>query len=147
MNEVIQARKRKRHSRIRRSTAAPLQVSIAPLPSIDWTAVFAQFPQEPAKTFPDAVWNAYKDNGWIKYKPEGRLGFELARMVARDPDVPDWVKLLANIVAGFFVVDGFNATAEGVRKDAERVRAMARINAPAPPLFPSWPFETLSRPV
>lgn len=145
MNEVIQPRKRYRH--IRRSTAAPRQVSIAPLPSIDWAAVFAQLPQEPAKTFPDAIWNAYKDNGWVKYKPEGRLGFELARIVARDPNVPDWGKLLANIVAGFFVVDGFNATAEGVRKDAERARALARITAPAPQLLPAWPFETFSRPV
>jgi hypothetical protein len=116
------------------------------LPSIDWPAVFAQFPQEPAKTLPDALWNAYKDNGWVKYKPEGRLGFELARMVAKDPDVPDLVKLLANILAGVFVVDGFNATAEGVRKDAERVRALARIKAPAPQLLPAWPFGTLNRP-
>jgi hypothetical protein len=139
MNEVIQPRNRKRYPGRRRPAAASRQVSMAQLPSIDWTAVFAYLPQEPAKTLPDAVWNAYKDKGWVKYKPEGRLGFELARMVARDPEVPDWAKLLANIVAGFFVVDGFNATVEGVRKDAERARTMARINAPAPLLLPAWP--------
>ena len=119
--------RRKRHHLRRRSTAVIRPLAAAPPASIDWSAIFSRLPQEPPKTFTDALWNSYKDNGWVKYRPEGRLGFELARIVARDPDTPESVKILANILAGIFVFDGLNATAEGLRRDEARRRVQARI--------------------
>jgi hypothetical protein len=146
MNELKCNPKRKRSAR-RQSTEVtrfPGAVPAPALPPLDWGTVFAQLPQEEPKTFTDEVWNLYKDNGWTKYGPESRFGFELARLVARDRDMPDFVKLLANIVAGAFVVDGLKATGEGIRKDAERQKAQLsmtsfRIGTPVPQLFPAWP--------
>ena len=104
---------------------------------IDWSVIFSQFPQEQPKTFTDALWNAYKDNGWARYRPEGRLGFEMARIVARDPNMPEAVKILANILAGVFVFDGLNATAEGLRREESQRRIQARTNFPVRRLPPA----------
>src|SRR6266850_2663993 len=120
--------RRKHHRHRRRSTAVIRPLAAAPLTSIDWSTIFSRLPQEPPKTFTDALWNAYKDSGWVKYRPEGRLGFELARIVARDPDMPEPVKILANILAGIFVLDGLNTTAEGLRRDGAQRRLQSRIS-------------------
>lgn len=126
-------RKMRRHQRAR-AAVGPIRFVAQPF---DWKDVFAALPQEKPKDFADSLWNGYKDEIWTKYKPEGRLLFELLRMVVRDPNMPDIVRLCAGIGSLFVAVDGFDATAEGLKND--KARMPLRIAAPVPQLFPAWP--------
>lgn len=135
MNEIT-LRPAKRRSHHRRSSFRP---SALPTPPIDWASlVLNSLPQEPPKNFSDVIWNSYKDDLWKKHKPDSRILFELFRMVARDPDTSDGIKLLANILAGVCVLDGYGPTVEGLRKD-ERARMSTRKVASVLPFPPVWP--------
>lgn len=114
------------------------EIGFAHINPSDWQTIFAKLPQEPPKGVGDIVWNGYKDKLWTKYKPEGRLAFEFCRMVSRDPDLPPLLKLVADLIAGYTVVDGLNAAAEGLKKEREAQRP--KLLAPAPRLLPGWQF-------
>ena len=117
MNEIAALPvKRRRRSRRKLSGAR----SRVPAPPLDWASiVLDSMPQRPPKNFGDVIWNSYKDEVWKKYKPDSRISFELFRMVARDRDTPDGLKLLANFFAGLCVVDGYSATVEAIRKEEQ----------------------------
>src|SRR5687768_3227080 len=104
MNEIRFRPGRRSHSRPR----AGRQLAAVPTPPIDWSAiVLKSLPQEPARNLGEVVWNAYKKDLWAKFGSDSLLGFELFRMAAREPGMPDGLKLLANILAGFCVFDGY----------------------------------------
>lgn len=112
--QLAECRRPRRHHHRRRSSAVPAQ-------RIDWSAILAQLPQEPPKNFGDVVWNGYKKELWGKFKPDSLVGFEVFRMAARSSDVPA-LKPIANFLAFLCAIDGYGATVEGLRKDAERTR-------------------------
>src|SRR5438270_10765766 len=123
MNEIA-ARPVKRRHRSRRKLSSVR--SRVPAPPLDWASIVLDaMPQQPPKNFGDVVWNSYKDELWKKYKPDSRISFELFRMVARDRDMPDGLKLLANFFAALCVADGYSATVEAIRKK-ERARLMPK---------------------
>jgi hypothetical protein len=137
MNKIAaQPVKGHHHSRRKLSSVR----SRVPAPPFDWASlVLDSMPQQPPTTFGDVVWNKYKDDLWKKYKPDSRISFELFRMVARDRDMPDGVKFLANVLAGLCVVDGYSATVEGIRKE-EQTRLLPKNVTPLhrpTPLLPS----------
>ena len=115
------------------------QLATVPPAQIDWSAIFKSLPQEPPKNFGDVVWNGYKKELWAKYNPDSLLAFEGCRMIARSPDMPDGVKLVANFLALLCGVDGYGATVEGLRKDQRRALMSTGIGTAAPRLRPAWP--------
>lgn len=136
MNEVAARPVKRRHrSRCKLSSVR----SSVPAPPLDWASiVLDSIPQQPPKNFGDVVWNSYKDELWKKYKPDSRISFELLRMVARDRDTPDGLKLLANFLAGFCVVDGYSATVDAFRKE-ERARLLPKNVTPLRRPTALWP--------
>ncbi len=134
MNEIA-GRPVKRHHRSRRRLSSVR--SKVPAPPLDWASIVLDtMPQQPPKNFGDLVWNSYKDELWKKYKPDSRISFELFRMVARDRDTPDGLKLLANFFAGLCVVDGYSATVEAIRKE-ERARLLPKNVTPLRAITPT----------
>ena len=139
MNEIAPRSGKHRTHRHRNSFRSSRRSSTVPVPQIDWASiVLDSLPQEPPKNLADVVWNAYKDELWKTHKPDSRILFELSRLAARDPHMPDGMKFLANILAVFCVIDGYGATVEGLRKK-ERTRMLTGRTAAIPPSFPVWP--------
>src|SRR6185295_20158692 len=116
----LQSDKRRYHHRRRQSSAVPA-------PPIDWAAIIESLPQEPPKKFADIVWNGYKRELWGKFKPDSLVGFEILRMAAKSSDMPEGLRLVSNFLAFLCAVDGYGATVEGLRRDEEQKRPLARI--------------------
>jgi hypothetical protein len=82
---------------------------------------------------------------WLQERVVGQIQadslitFEVLRMAAREPNMPDGIKLLANIFAALCVVDGYGATVEGLRK-VESARVSANKLTLIPCSLPEWPL-------
>lgn len=135
MNELRSERGIRSHYIPNRSFA------VSPLPS-DWSVILLEsLPQEPAKNLGELVWNGYKKDVWGKFGSESLLGFELLRMAARDPDMPDGLRLLANILAAFCAIEGYGTTVEGLRREEQTRRVTKNNNPPNLRSLPAWSFE------
>jgi hypothetical protein len=139
MNEITYQLGKPRSHRRRSSFRSSLRFPAVPAPPIDWPSIVLEsLPQEPPKNLIDVVWNGYKKEFWGKFKPDSLIAFEVLRIAAREPDTPEGIRFLANVLAAFCAIDGYGATIEGLRKE-ERARMSARELTPIPPLFPVWP--------
>ena len=139
MNELTSRPAKRRGHRRRSSFRSSLRSSAVPARPIDWPSIVLEsLPQELPKNLGDVVWNGYKKEFWRKYKPDSQIAFEVLRMAAREPDTPDGIKFLVNVLAAFCAIDGYSATVEGLRKE-ERTRMSARKVAPVPRLLSVWP--------